>query len=142
MVTTRHKARKELMVAHLETCEDENLTKSLTRVWNMMDDDEDDKEMEKVIWDATRAKLADIEDDLLAKMKNAGSIETVVGKTTVDAMRKDLKAFGDKFKEYCRQRGKDGAYAAFDAENTFEDEILPMLLSRLEKAIDGGYKLD
>lgn len=142
MVTTRHKARKELMFEHLETCKDEKLKSQLTRLWDMMDDDEDDSEMEKVIWDGTRVKLADVENELLAKMKNAGSIETVVGKSNIDAMREDLKAFGDKFKEYCRQRGKDGKYAAFDEDNTFEGEFLPMLLSRLEKAIDGGYKLD
>ena len=140
MASRRHMARKALMDEYLEDLEDEDLKTSLTGLWAF--DVSNDSELEKFVWDATRAKLAGINDELLAKMKNAGSIETEVGIERVAKLVQMLDEIGEEFDDILRQRGKKGVYAAYDDDNTFSGEIKETWLGRLEKAIEGGHKLD
>ena len=126
------------MDEYLEDLEDEELKTSLTGLWDF--DVSNDRELEKFVWDATRAKLVGVNDELLAKMKNAGSIETEIGIERVEKLVEMLDVIGEEFKDILRQRGRKGVYAAYDDDNTFSGEIKETWLSRLEKAKDGEGK--
>ena len=124
------------MLVYLATLKEGKLKKALNNAWvNWVIDDKDG---EKSVWDFTRTKLKGVNDKLLEQMKNAGSIETDVGPTRIQRMKDRLSAFEAEFGEFLKTRGK---YEPFTPEDSWTDESMNTIMSRLEKAVEAGFEI-